>query len=261
LITSKILFIHCYIPEEPGGVDVDQDEQERSEELCAGGAEVRLYIGNRNYSSWGARAWLVLRESGLAFEQEVIPLGTAEGKARARVVSPTGRLPLLEHEQLRLWDSLAIAEYIAELSGWGWPAERQARALARSVSAEMHSGFLVLRERLPMDVRASRPTPTMAQALASELERVLSLWESCRREASAAGPFLFGAWSIADCFFAPVVSRFNTYGIQPPGLAADYMGAVLARPSVQEWFAAARAEPWVVDSPTVSGPALTGAGP
>lgn len=210
---------------------------------------MKLVIGNRNYSSWSLRAWLVMRVAGVDFEEIVIPLDLPDTAAQIAEYSPAGRVPVLLDGGRAIWDSLAICEYIAELvPGAGlWPRDRAARGLARSVSAEMHSGFPALRSNLPMNIRADRPAPLLAGETRSDIDRITRIWRECREEFGKAGAFLFGAFSIADAMFAPVASRFRSYRIDLDPVARDYVEAVHALPDMQAWSAAARAETWIIE--------------
>ena len=207
---------------------------------------MQLVIGNKNYSSWSLRAWLHLRESGVEFEEIRIPLyvpGAAEAIAR---FNPAGRVPVLIDDGVTVWDSLAIVEYVRERTGdrVGWPAERAARARARSIVAEMHSGFLGIREELPFNVRArTRVAPDrLSDTARRQIARVLSIWGDCRTEHASRGDWLFGPFSIADAFYAPVALRFVTYGIEAPAAAQSYIDAVTRLPSIREWVADAQRE-------------------
>lgn len=207
-------------------------------------SEMVLVIGSKALSSWSMRPWLALKAVGLPFREELIRFGRPDTTERIRAVSPSGKVPLLRHGGLTVWDSIAICEYAAELApGAGlWPADRAARAVARAVSAEMHSGFAEVRRNLPMDLKNDRGgTPRTAQCDA-EAARIQALWADCRERFGAGGPFLFGSFTIADCMYAPVVTRFRTYGVPLTPAAAAYSEAVLAHPPVQEWYAAARLE-------------------
>lgn len=207
-----------------------------------------LIIGNRNYSSWSLRAWLAMRAAGLAFDEIVIPLDQPETAARIAAFSPAGRVPVLRHGDLAVWDSLAICEYVAELAPEArlWPAGRDARAMARSVSAEMHSGFAALRSALPMNIRAHRPGVAIEDDTRADIARICTIWRDCRREFGAGGPFLFGHFTIADAMFAPVASRFHSYGTEVDETAMHYIEAIRSSPAMGEWSAAAAAEPWVL---------------
>jgi glutathione S-transferase len=203
-----------------------------------------LVIGNRNYSSWSMRAWLALRATGAPFDEVLVPLGRPETGAEILRWSPTGRVPALHDGGLVIWDSLAICEYLAEKfpEAGLWPAEEAARAAARSVTAEMHSGFTALRSQMPMNLRASCPTAESDPAVDEDIRRILEIWESCRRDFGSGGEMLFGGFTIADAFYAPVASRFITYGVDPQGAAGRYMAALWALPAVREWADAARTE-------------------
>ncbi len=207
-----------------------------------------LIIANRNYSSWSMRAWLALRATGVPFDEVVVPLGEPDTRDQILRWSPSGRVPALRDGELVVWDSLAICEHLAERfpEAGLWPAERSARAVARSVVAEMHSGFMALRSHMPMNLRASRPGAGRGPGVDDDIARVIAIWEACRRDFGAGGEMLFGRFGIADAFFAPVVSRFLTYGVAPTGAAGAYMAALWAEPAVREWAEAARAETWRV---------------
>jgi len=209
-------------------------------------ASITLFIGNHNYSSWSLRPWILLHHLGLAFDEVVIPLDQPDTRARIEAVNPAGRLPLLRHGGLDVWDSLAICEYACELAGAGLPQDRAARARARSAAAEMHAGFAALRSAWPMNVRASGRRTPMAPALAHDVDRIIGLWNDCRGRHAAGGPWLFGEYSLADAMYAPVALRFRTYGAVVTGPAADYLATVLADAHLGAWVAAAAAEPWTI---------------
>jgi glutathione S-transferase len=205
-----------------------------------------LHIGNRNYSSWSLRPWLAFRHLGLDFDTRVLPLDTLRFRQDIAALDVAGRVPVLVHGEVRIWDSLAICEYGNELAGGrGWPAAPELRAVARSVSAEMHSGFHALRSQMPMNVRARRRVP-MTPALAADIARIETSWTRARQRHAASGPWLFGSYSIADAMYAPVVLRFATYGVALGAAAATYRDTVLADPLLGEWIAAAREEPWTI---------------
>lgn len=207
-----------------------------------------LVIGNKAYSSWSLRPWLALRQAGIAFAETVIPLRQPDTAARIAERSPSGRVPALIHDGLTVWDSLAICECVAELAPEAglWPADRAARAVARSVSAEMHSGFVSLRTTMSMDLKRDRKGQGMTEATAADIARIEALWADARTRfgVPAGGPFLFGAFTIADAMFAPVVTRLETYGVAVSPVSRAYMDAVLALPAMREWIAAAKDEPW-----------------
>jgi glutathione S-transferase len=203
-----------------------------------------LVIGNRNYSSWSMRPWLFMKQHGIAFEEVYIPLYQANSKERLLRHSPSGKVPVLIEGETRVWDSLAILEHLAEAHPRtrAWPADPVARAAARSVCAEMHSGFPALRGRLSMNVRTVFAPRTWPAEVDEEIERIQSLWQSCRQRHGAEGPFLFGRFSAADAMYAPVVWRFTGYSVPLAPAARDYCDAMLSLPPMQEWQAAARAE-------------------
>jgi len=212
-------------------------------------SDLHLYIGNKNYSSWSLRAWLALKQTGVAFDETVIPLYRDDSSAVLAQYSPSGRVPVLQHRDCTIWESLAIGEYLAELfpDAGLWPKESCARATARAVSNEMHAGFTALRTHLPMDMRARRRQHAGGEAVTKDIGRIIDLWSDCRQRFGEEGRFLFGAYSLADAMYAPVVSRFITYGISVEGLAAEYLDAAWNWPALQTWLGAAQAEPWVIE--------------
>lgn len=216
-------------------------------------APLTLVIGNRNYSSWSLRPWLFLRHAGLPFGERVIPLDMPDTREQLERAGPSARVPVLHHGDLRVWDSLAICEYVAELAGRGWPAGREARAVARSVSAEMHSGFAALRSLWPMNARARNRRTAVTAALTADVERVDAIWSECRSRYGAGGAWLFGEYSVADAMYAPVVLRFNTYGARVSPAARWYMASVLEDPALQEWVHGAQLEPWTIGHEEVGG--------
>ena len=207
-------------------------------------ATLVLVIGNKAYSSWSLRPWLLMRHAGIAFEEIRLSLYAAGAKQELLRHSPAGKVPVLKDAGLTIWDSLAICEYLSEKYPQMqlWPAEVAARAHARAISSEMHSGFTNLRGQMPMNVRREIPRRSVSPEVASEVARIESIWNDCRRQHSARGPFLFGPFSIADAMYAPVVSRLRTYGVAVSGAAAIYADAIHALPAMQEWIAGARAE-------------------
>jgi len=206
--------------------------------------ELLLYVGTKNLSSWSLRPWLALSMTGAPFEEVVIALDKPDTRARIAAVSPTGKVPLLEHGGVKVWDSLAICEYIAELFPEAklWPEDRAARAVARAVSAEMHAGFTDLRRELSMDIRGRTPKQDLSPAVRADITRILSLWRDTRGRYGAGGAFLFGGFTIADAMYAPVVTRFVTYDVAVDDEARAYMDAILALPPMQRWIAGAEAE-------------------
>ncbi|MEP5766608.1 MAG: glutathione S-transferase family protein [Halieaceae bacterium] len=203
-----------------------------------------LVIGNKNYSSWSMRPWLALRKAGVDFDERLIPLDTPQFAEEIADYSPTRRVPVLWDQGICIWDSLAICEYVNErwAAGSLWPEDVQQRAQARAISAEMHAGFAALRECMPMNCRASDRHVTIDGELEQDINRVLSLWRECRETVATEGPWLFGAFSIADAMYAPVVSRFNTYGVEMPEQLQAYVETQLADADMVEWFEAAHTE-------------------
>jgi glutathione S-transferase len=212
-------------------------------------SDLTLVIGNKNYSSWSLRPWILMKQLGLDFQELLIPLYRPETRDEIEKHCPSGKVPVLRHGDLTVWDSLAICEYISELTGRGWPAQARARAVARSVCAEMHSGFANLRSEWPMNARARNRRTPMTPNLEADIDRVDVIWNDCRvRFGTGGGPWLFGEYSIADAMYAPVVLRFNTYGAQISETARWYMAAVIEDASMQEWVQAAQIEPWKLQS-------------
>jgi glutathione S-transferase len=206
-------------------------------------SSIVLYVGDKNLSSWSLRAYLALAHAGVAFEEVIIRLDRPDTAERILAASPSGRVPALLDGAVHVWDSLAICEHVAERfpSATLWPADVSARAHARSISAEMHAGFADLRREMPMNIVARTPREPSPGA-ARDIGRLLSIWSECRGRHAARGPFLFGAFSIADAMFAPVVTRFVTYGVPVSGDVRAYMDAILALPAMQRWTADAVAE-------------------
>lgn len=204
-----------------------------------------LVIGNRNYSSWSLRGWLAVKHSGLEFEEIVIPLSQPTTQEEIRRHSPSGRVPVLRDGDVTVWDSLAIAEYVAEKAPEArlWPEDPRVRAVARSVVAEMHSGFLALRKHMPMNIRLRREKPMTAE-VEQDVARIIALWADCRTRFGRGGPFLFGQHTLADAFYAPIATRFVTYGVKLEGGALEYQRTILGTPAMQEWMDKARKEPW-----------------
>jgi len=213
-------------------------------------ADIIIYLGNKNYSSWSLRPWLALKQTGAAFDEEVIPLSEAATRSTVLRFSPSGSVPALKHNELTVWDSLAICEYLAETfpAAKLWPDDNAARAVARAVSAEMHSGFAALRDHLPMNMRSSFPNRGVTPEVQADINRITAIWRDCRKRFGAAGPFLFGGFTIADAMYAPVVSRFRTYKIELEAEAQAYADAVWALPALQEWLTAAKNEPMIIES-------------
>jgi glutathione S-transferase len=211
---------------------------------------LKLVIGNKNYSSWSMRPWLALRANDIAFEEVFIPLYTGEAdKQRILDVTPSGKVPALVDGDITIWDSLAIIEYAAERFPEArlWPEDRAARAHARSISAEMHSGFMALRNECGMNLHRPIGAIALSADARANIARIQEIWIECRERYGKSGPFLFGAFSGADAMFAPVVHRFRTYAIEMPPLALDYMQAMMALPAFQEWTRAGLAETIVIE--------------
>lgn len=206
-----------------------------------------LVIGNKNYSSWSMRPWLVAKHLGLEFEELRVPLYTGDYKRRLLEHSPAGKVPIWRDGDITVWESLAICEHLAESHPLLWPADAGARAWARSISAEMHAGFADLRREMPMNCRARGRRVELSADARRDVERMTRIWNECRDAFSSAGPWLFGDFGIADAMFAPVVSRFVTYGIEPPGAALDYIGTVMRSAPVRAWYESAVAESEMVE--------------
>lgn len=203
-----------------------------------------LLIANKNYSSWSMRAWLALRAADVPFQERKLTLFSAEFSREIAGASPAGLVPVLLDEGFAVWDSLAICEYVAERHPEAglWPADARARARARSLASQMHSGFTQLRSALPMNIEANLPGIDFPQTAREDIARLQSLWLETRREFGRSGPFLFGNFSVADAFYAPVVSRFQTYGITTSAPVREYMDAVCNVPAFQQWCQEAREE-------------------
>ena len=213
---------------------------------------LKLFIGNKAYSSWSLRGWLALKQSGLPFEEIVVPLYDEEWDKRREgdeFAPSSGKVPILWDGDIVVWDSLAIIEYLADKVGRDrfWPADGAARGMARSMAAEMHSSFANLRREYSMNVRRRFPPQDMPDPVKADVERVVSLWAEARARFGGTGEFLFGEFGAADIMFAPVVTRFVTYSVPLPRFAVSYGEAVLAHPFVSEWLRSAQEEPWVIE--------------
>jgi glutathione S-transferase len=205
-----------------------------------------LIIGNKNYSSWSLRAWLMLKHAGVDFDEMRISLFVVGYKEKLFSCSPAGKVPVYRDGDLLVWDTLAIGEYLYETHPLLWPAQREARARARSVSAEMHSGFVPLRKAMPMNIRGRGRKVASFPELEADIARIKTIWRELRTQHAGAGPWLFGTYTITDAMFAPVVFRFLTYGVSERGAVDEYMQTVARDPLVQEWVRASELEQEVV---------------
>ncbi len=213
---------------------------------------MKLIIGNKNYSSWSLRAWLAAKQSGFAFEELIVNIGSDDWQAARRSsdeIMPSGKVPILWDGDVVVWDSMAILEYLGDKVGRErfWPKDDAARGMARSAVAEMHSSFQALRGECPMNVRARVEGLKITDQCRGDIVRILQLWAEARARFGQGGPFLFGTFGAADVFYAPVVSRFVTYGIGVPGFAQAYMEAVWEHDWMQQWIAAAEEEEWTIE--------------
>jgi glutathione S-transferase len=212
------------------------------------GPRYTLAVGTKNWSTWSLRAWLVMKASGAPFTEHYVRLRHTETSDSAKAVSPSGLVPTLtvqdKGDQFVIWDSLAIAEFMAEAHPEAhlWPSDTKMRAVARSVTAEIHSGFADLRKQMSMDLAREIKGVTPTVETQAAIERISSVWGECRSKYGATGPYLFGSFTIADCFYAPVVSRFRSYGVSLSGVPAQYAEALWSHPFVREWASAASKE-------------------
>ena len=226
-------------------------------------SDLTIVIGNKNYSSWSMRPWLALKKTGRKFREENILLRQAETKGRILDHSAAGQVPVLKHGAVTVWESLAICEYLADAfpDAELWPADKAARAHARAASSEMHAGFARLRENMPMDVTRDRHRESRAHLVQDEIARIAHIWREARQNFGAKGQdhggqgdFLYGAFTAADAMFAPVVTRFRTYGVMLDEICTRYMNAVLEWPGFKEWEAGALAETAVIEFDVFSRP-------
>ena len=213
---------------------------------------MKLIIGNKAYSSWSLRGWLAMKQSGLLFEELVVPLYDADWDKRREgdeFAPSSGKVPILWDGEAVVWDSLAIIEHLNEASGGTrfWPEEKGARAMARSMAAEMHSSFAALRREHSMNIRQIYPPSQPSEAVVADISRVMELWAQARARHGGDGDFLFGQFGAADIMFAPVVTRFITYSLPVARFAQPYMRAVVNHPFMQEWIGGAQAEDWIID--------------
>ncbi len=207
-------------------------------------------IGNKAYSSWSLRPWLLMRQAGIEFNETRLPLYTTNWHEKIGEYSPTGKVPVLVDGTVSVWESLAICEYLADkFPELGlWPAASGARAVARAISAEMHSGFSDLRADMPMNMRRRIEDKNYSSGVTNDIARVVSIWTDVRSRFGGGGPFLFGDFSIADAMYAPVVSRFATYAVELDGAAARYAQAILKLPALRSWYCDAQLETEVIAS-------------
>lgn len=207
-----------------------------------------IVLGNKAYSSWSLRGWLALRQTGAAFDEIVIPLDQPDTRANILAHSPSGRVPCLRTPGGAIWDSLSIIEYLAETypAAGLWPTDRWARAMARTAAAEMHAGFADLRTEMWMDLKHRRPGEGRTPAVEADIARICEIWTRCRTDFGDGGPFLFGRFGAVDAMYAPVCTRFETYGVDLDPTCAAYRDAVLSHPDMIAWTEAALAEPWVL---------------
>jgi glutathione S-transferase len=211
--------------------------------------ELHLVIANKVYSSWSLRPWIAMKVQGLTFKETVVPLGLPEFAPAIKKYSGAGKVPVLIHGGITVWDSLAILEYLAEAfydKTW-WPTDPHARAIARAVSAEMHSGFQPLRQNMGMNTRKSLPGKGMTPEVQENIDRIEQIWGECRAKFGASGPFLFGAFSNADAMYAPVVTRFKTYGVKLNSVSQAYCDTMMALPAMKQWYEDAAKETWVIE--------------
>jgi glutathione S-transferase len=224
---------------------------------------MKLVIANKTYSSWSLRPWLLMREFGIPFEEVLIPFGPSfddpDWKRAVGAYTPARKVPALIDGEVTVWDSLAIIEYLAEARPdlAIWPRDRAARAMARSISAEMHSGFSALRGACPMNLGWIHPARDRGAAVAADVARVGAIWRDARQRFGAGGPFLFGAFSAADAMFAPVTARFSGYSIPLDPEASAYVAAVQASAGFKAWREQALSEPWIVPEDELDEPVLT----
>ena len=215
-----------------------------------------LIIGNKNYSSWSMRPWIAMKTAGIPFEETVISLEAADFKQRVGAVSGTGKVPVLIDGDVRVWESLAILEYLAEKfpAAGLWPADSAARAHARAIASEMHAGFVPLRRHLPMNMWRPVLKRELNPEVAANVQRIETMWTDCRARFGQGGPFLFGRFGATDAMYAPVVARFHTYAVDVGAAARAYMQAVMALPAWREWHDAGVKEPWVLAEDEVDWP-------
>lgn len=211
--------------------------------------QLTLVIGNKNYSSWSLRPWLLLSYFNIPFTEVRIPLYREDTSESLSQWSPSGLVPVLKHGEFAVWDSLAICEYLQELypDYSFWPNDIKARAVARSVSAEMHSGFMALRSSMPMNCCRSFPGKGLNKESSADIQRVTAIWRECREQYGEGGSLLFGEFTIADAMYAPVAQRFRTYGVQLDEVSEAYVSTILSLPAMKEWISSAKAEEEIIE--------------
>lgn len=213
-------------------------------------SKLLLVVGNKNYSSWSLRPWIFLRHHKVDFEEKRVPLFTHTTEQELAEYNSDYKVPVLKDGDLYVWDSLAILEYLSEvyLDNRGWPEDRNARAIARSISSEMHSSYFNVRNELPMNCRKKFESIKLSQGATHEIERIKALWQQCRSEYGGSGEWLFGTYTIADAMFAPIALRFNGYGVPLSGIEAKYVQCVLNHPGIVEWVEAGKREKEVLEA-------------
>ena len=212
-------------------------------------ADLHLVIANKAYSSWSMRPWVAMKAQGVAFKETVICLQQPDTAAQIAAHSAAGKVPVLKHGDVTVWESLAILDYLADTlpsHAW-WPEDHAARAMARSISAEMHAGFTNVRSAMPMNVRRSILGRERTADVDKDIARIQMIWGAARKQFGQDGPFLFGKFSNADAMYAPVVTRFKTYGVTLDAVSQAYADAILAHPAVKQWYVDAAAESWVIE--------------
>ena len=211
-----------------------------------------IYIGNKNYSSWSLRGWLLVRAAGAPFTEKIVSLNDNEQSGVYQAFSPNGLVPCLVDDgtapETVVWDTMAIAEYLAERHSGLWPANPRARAWARSICAEMHAGFRTLRDDMTMCIKERVDVRPWLAGLQRDIDRVCAIWAGTRTRFGGAGGLLFGSFCAADAFYGPVAFRFRTYGVSPDGVAGEYLAALLAHPAMREWEQAALAETEIIEA-------------
>lgn len=212
-------------------------------------ADLHLVIANKAYSSWSMRPWVAMKAQGVAFKETVICLQQPDTAEQIAGHSAAGKVPVLRHGDVRVWESLAILDYLADTlpsHAW-WPEDHAARAMARAISAEMHAGFTNLRSAMPMNVRRTILGRERTAEVDKDIARIQAIWGDARKQFGQDGPFLFGKFSNADAMYTPVVTRFKTYGVALDAVSQAYADAILAHPAVTQWYAEAAAEAWVIE--------------